>query len=58
MIGKNGKECIFIDNSINNLVVASEFGISTILFNRDGEEYDGIVVNNFNELKKLFQSNY
>lgn len=53
IIGKNGEECVFIDNSIKNLAAASKFGIYTILFNRDGEEYDGIVVNNFKELKKI-----
>jgi|BioPla2DNA2_1021312.scaffolds.fasta_scaffold125748_2 putative hydrolase of the HAD superfamily len=44
------KNCIFIDNSVQNLVTASEVGMDTILFNRDGEEYDGKIVNSFEEL--------
>lgn len=43
--------CIFVDNSVKNLRVAEELGIKTILFNRDGEEYEGNVVNDFVELE-------
>lgn len=53
---KNGKcpeECLFIDNSVKNLEVAEEFGIVPILFNRDGEEYGGRIVNSFAELDKM-----
>ena len=46
-------ECIFVDNSVKNLLAAEEIGIHTILFNRDGEEYDGKVVNNFIELEEM-----
>lgn len=49
-LGTPANECIFIDNSVVNLQVASSFGIRTILFNRDGEEYDGEVVYSFEEL--------
>lgn len=44
-------DCIFVDNSVKNLRVAEELGIKTILFNRDGEEYEGNVVNDFVELE-------
>ncbi len=44
--------CLFIDNSVKNLNAASSFGIKTILFNRDGVEYDGISVNSFYELSE------
>ncbi len=50
VIGKTASECIFIDNSVKNLEVATEFGISPILFNRDNEEYEGVIVNSFSEL--------
>ena len=49
-IGKKAEECCFIDNSVSNLNVAEELGILPILFNRDQETYDGIVVNTFEEL--------
>ncbi len=52
-IGKQAEECCFIDNSVSNLNVAAELGISPILFNRDQEAYDGIVVNSFEELDKF-----
>ena len=45
--------CIFIDNSIENLKTASKFGIDTILFNRDNEVYDGKTVYSFDELSKI-----
>ena len=32
-IRKRGEECVFIDNSVKNLEVASELGICSILFN-------------------------
>lgn len=49
------EECIFVDNSVKNLLVAEEVGMNTILFNRDGEEYDGVVVNDFVELGKVLE---
>lgn len=49
------KDCIFVDNSVKNLQVAEELGIRTILFNRDGEEYEGNVVNDFGELEEMLQ---
>ena len=49
-IGKRPEECVFIDNSVKNLDVANELGIHPILFNRDNEEYDGVIVNSFDEL--------
>ena len=55
-IGKKAEECCFIDNSVNNLTVAEELGIRPILFNRDNEEYDGVVVNTFEELADLLDS--
>lgn len=49
------QDCIFVDNSVKNLRVAEELGIQTILFNRDGEEYEGNVVNDFVELEEMLQ---
>ena len=49
------EDCIFVDNSVKNLRVAEELGMETILFNRDGEEYDGNVVSDFVELEAMLQ---
>jgi len=49
------EDCIFVDNSVKNLRVAEELGMQTILFNRDGEEYEGNVVNDFVELGELLK---
>lgn len=51
------EDCIFIDNSVNNLNAAAEFGIRPILFNRDGVTYDGTIVNNFSELEAVLTDN-
>ncbi len=49
------KQCVFVDNSVKNLLVAEEIGIPTILFNRDGDEYQGKVVNDFAELGEMLE---
>ena len=51
--GKQPGQCFFVDNSVSNLTAASGLGITPVLFNRDGTEYDGLVVNDFEELSKL-----
>ena len=50
-IGRTPSECYFVDNSVRNLKVAEELGISPILFNRDNEEYTGVIINSFEELE-------
>lgn len=50
---KQPDECLFVDNSVENLRTAEEVGIVPILFNRDNVEYDGITVNTFEELAEL-----
>ncbi len=44
------QECVFVDNSVQNLNVEHQTGINTVLFNRDNEAYSGDIVNNFHEL--------
>ena len=53
--GKTPGECLFVDNSVKNLLTAAELGIEPVLFNRDGEEYGGTVVNSFPELAGLLR---
>ena len=54
-LGCKAEDCLFIDNGVKNLDAAAELGIKTILFNRDGVEYDGVTVNNFSELAVLLK---
>lgn len=54
----NPQECVFVDNSVQNLNVAQEAGIHTVLFNRDNEVYSGDIVNNFHELDSLLKKFY
>lgn len=54
--GRLAEECFFVDNSVKNLKTAGELGIVPILFNRDKEEYDGNVVNDFKELDILLET--
>lgn len=49
-IQKEASECYFVDNSVKNLCAAADLGITPILFNRDGETFDGMTVNTFEEL--------
>ena len=51
------QECIFVDNSVQNLDAAQKAGINTVLFNRDNEVYSGNIVNNFQELDSLLKNN-
>ena len=50
------QECIFVDNSVQNLDAAQEAGINTVLFNRDNEVYSGDIANNFHELDRLLKN--
>lgn len=51
-------ECIFIDNSVRNLITAERLGMKTVLFNRDNEEYGGDTVYSFDELDRLVERKY
>ena len=54
-LGCNAAQCVFVDNSVNNLLVAEELGMKTILFNRDGVEYVGNVVDDFGTLGEMLE---
>lgn len=47
------EDCVFVDNSVENLNTAAEFGIIPVLFNRDNAEYAGTTVNTFEELSAV-----
>ena len=52
----NPQECVFVDNSVQNLNAAQEAGINAVLFNRDNEVYSGDIVNNVHELSSLLKN--
>lgn len=52
-LGCDAKPCVFVDNSVRNLLVVEELGIQTILFNRDGVEYEGRTVDDFEALGNM-----
>lgn len=52
-LGCAAGRCIFVDNSAANLRAARELGIDTVHFNRDGEEYEGRQVKDFQELAEI-----
>lgn len=54
-IGKKPEECLFVDNTAKNLLVAQELGIVPVMFDRDKEEYAGIKVNTFEELAQVIE---
>lgn len=54
-LGCDPEQCIFIDNSVKNLLVAEELGIQTILFNRDGVQYEGRSVEDFRTLGRMLE---
>ena len=49
-LGCTAGECVFVDNSAANLRAAGQLGIRTVHFNRDGEDYEGCQVKDFQEL--------
>lgn len=51
------QECIFVDNSVQNLNAAQNAGIDTVLFNRDNEVYSGNIVKSFQELDSFLKNN-
>ncbi|MBE6692838.1 MAG: HAD family hydrolase [Ruminococcaceae bacterium] len=49
-IGRKPSECIFVDWDVKSLLAAEEVGISTVLFNRNEDNFDGMTVYSFKEL--------
>ena len=54
-LGCNAEQCVFVDNSVKNLLVVGELGMETILFNRDGVEFEGNVVDDFGALGEMLE---
>ena len=57
--GAQPENCIFIDDSIENLKAAAKLRINTVLYNRDGiTDYDGHLVNSFADLEEVVHKIY
>ena len=54
-IQASADECLFVDDSIANILSAQMLGIPSILFNRYNEQYSGEQVNSFDELNIKLQ---
>ena len=52
-IQAEAKECLFVDDNINNILSAQKLGISSILFNRYNEQYTEEKVHSFEELEQV-----
>ncbi|MCL2045352.1 MAG: HAD-IA family hydrolase [Oscillospiraceae bacterium] len=48
-------ECIFIDDYPSRVDTASELGIISILFDREGHDYSGLRIKSFKQLEQLLQ---
>ena len=58
-IGALPENCIFVDDSIENLKAAAKLGINTVLYNRDKiTDYDGHLINSFADLKHVVHKIY
>ena len=51
-LGVNAEECIYIDDRRGNLEAAKKVGMKPILLNSRNVSYEGVSVNNFDELAK------
>lgn len=52
-LGVMPSECVFIDDREKNLLAAEKLGMKTILFNRRKVEYQGIIVDDYHELRSV-----
>ena len=49
-LGLDPEECIFVDDRPVNLEPAAEIGMRTVLYNRDGQDYQGEQIYSLAEL--------
>ena len=52
-LGLKPEECVFVDDRPGNLEPAAELGMRTVLYNRDGHDYDGEQIHSLAELPDL-----
>ena len=51
-LGVKAEDCVYVDDRSGNLNAAKKVGMTPVLLNSRNEEYDGVVVNSFEELVK------
>ncbi len=52
-LGLKPQECVFVDDRPGNLEPAAALGMRTVLYNRDGHDYDGEQIHSLAELPDL-----
>ena len=57
-LGLNAEDCIYVDDREGNLAVAKKVGMKPILLNSRNISYEGVAVNNFDELVNLVVAHF
>ena len=52
-LGARPSECLFVDDYPERVDAARELGICSVLFNREGHDYNGLRVESFGQLEQL-----
>jgi len=52
-LGAGPSECLFVDDYPERVDAARELGICSVLFNREGHDYNGLRVESFGQLERL-----
>ena len=55
-LGVRPNECLFIDDYPERVGAACELGICSLLFNREGHDYNGLRVKSFGQLERLLMA--
>lgn len=57
-LGCKAEDCLYIDDREGNLKTASKVGMNAILFNSRNIQYEGMLVNNFDQLTELIKERF
>ena len=57
-LGLNAEDCIYVDDREGNLAAAKKVGMKPILLNSRNISYEGVAVNNFDELVNLVVAHF
>ena len=57
-LGVNAEDCIYVDDREGNLAAAKKVGMKPILLNSRNISYEGVAVNNFDELVNLVVAHF
>ncbi|MDO4458887.1 MAG: HAD-IA family hydrolase [Clostridia bacterium] len=56
-LGLKAEECVYVDDRRKNLYAAESLGMTPILFNTRNVDYDGIIIESFDDLKEYVLNN-